>query len=123
MIEPIRWEDEFPRVAVHAYKQVKLALMKRAYLAKIHLAERLGVPLGYKGRDYLYTNHGLYRVAMNYNSDNNIERAALDDMNVETIHVDNPEEMIMFFHIHGMNGENEYENLRQALKENYENNS
>lgn len=117
MIEPIKWEDEFLPVEVHSYKMIKLALMKRAHLVRTRLADRVNGELGYRGRDYIKTSHGLYRVAMNYNSDNRTETAAHEDMAVTIIHVDNPEEMILFFYVHDLNGEDEYEALRQFLKQ------
>ena len=117
MIAPIKWEDEFSPTQVESYKLVKLGLMARAHVARVWIAETLGGDLGVQGRDYVRTPLGIFRICMNYNSDNRTEQRAHEESQAVSIHVDDPEEMISFFKAHGLNGESEYEALRLALLE------
>jgi hypothetical protein len=99
----VTYEDFFTEEEVAIYKMVKRGSMLFARIARRVAAEMVGGYILKTGKEFVHTEHGMFRLAMAENSDNSTERIAHIEMGAKLVVMGNPAEMQAFFALHDLN--------------------
>lgn len=116
--KPITWEEFFSPAEVAATKRVRRGQQRLGPEARAWIAEKVGGTIGdgtRSAKQFVNTPHGSYRISLSSDGDNTTETAAHERMGVETVTVENVEQMCAFFLAHGLPGAETYEALRSHL--------
>jgi hypothetical protein len=100
----VNYEQFFPASDVATFKRVKRGQQRLARVGREVAASMVGGKIHGYGKEFVTTEHGVYRLAQQANSDNSTERAAHDEMGVVTVIMGDPGELDAFFQQHGVKG-------------------
>jgi hypothetical protein len=95
------YEDFFDAEDVAVYRRVKRGSMKLARVAREVAADMVDGEILITGKEFVHTPHGMFRLAMAYNSDNSTERIAHIEMGAITVIMGDSAQMREFFRLHG----------------------
>lgn len=97
----ITYADFFSAKDVATFRRVKLGQMKLSRTARRVLTEMVGGEISQNGKEFVTTEHGVWRLAMAENSDNTTERASYERLGVELVVMGDREQVRHFLRLHG----------------------
>lgn len=97
----ITYEDFFSAKDVATFKRVKHGQMHLSRTARRVLAEMVGGEISKRGKEFVRTEHGLYRLAMAENSDNSTERESYERLGIELVVMGSRRDVTSFMQRHG----------------------
>lgn len=96
------YEEFFTSSDIATYKRVKRGTMLLGRLAREIATGIVYGRMEKKGKEFVYTNKGVYRLCMSGKSDNTTERAAHERMGAITVCMGDEKEMTDWFALHGV---------------------